>query len=182
MFERILIPVDGSNPARRAAKYGLELAAKYDAAVEVLHAWTDRRSGSDTDPKARGRELVSEAIAVEVDGEPTIETAVVEGRPYQVIGDRVAERDVDLVVMGRRGRGGVGEYLLGIVPERVLRTVEVPVLTVPGTEVTPETGRAYSDLLLTTDGSEVAERAAPYGGDLACRLTATLHTLTAVDV
>jgi len=182
MFERILIPVDGSDPARRAAKYGLELAAKYGAAVEVLHVWTGRRSDGETDPKARGEELVSEATAVDIDGDPTVETAVVEGKPHRVIGDRVAERDIDLVVMGRRGRGGVSEHLLGSVPERVLRTVEVPVLTVPGTEVAPETGRSYSDLLLTTDGSEVAERAAPYGADLARRLTMTLHVFTAVDV
>ncbi|WP_435185634.1 universal stress protein [Halobellus sp. EA9] len=182
MFEHILIPVDGSNPARRATKYGLELAVKYDATVEILHAWSEGRSSGETDPEVRGRDLVSEATAVEVDGDLTVETAVVQGKPHRVIGDRVAERNADLVVMGRRGRSGIGEHLLGSVPERVLRTVEVPVLTVPGTEVAPETGRSYSDLLLTTDGSEVSKRAAPIGADLARRLTATLHVFTAVDV
>jgi nucleotide-binding universal stress UspA family protein len=84
--------------------------------------------------------------------------------------------------MGRHGRAGVGEYLFGTVTERVLRNVEVPVLTITNGPIQTKTGSTYENVLLTTDGSEVAERAAPYGADLAQRTGATVHLLSVVDV
>lgn len=99
-----------------------------------------------------------------------------------MITDQTAEPDADLIVMGRRGRSGIEEHLLGSLTERVLRRSDVSVLTVAGAEVRSETGRAYEDVLLTTDGSEAAEQAAPYGGDLAKRFDAVLHLLDVIDL
>lgn len=175
MFEKLIIPVDGSAPARRAAKFGLELAAVYDAAVDVIHA-VDSRSDE------RGDDVIDEAIDVDVAGDPTVERRLVEGKPSEAIVRHVRETDADLVVMGRYGRSGVAEHLLGSVSERVLRNVEVPVVSVPGETVDTETGREYENVLLTTDGSEEAERAGPYASDIARRTVATLHLLTVVDV
>lgn len=84
--------------------------------------------------------------------------------------------------MGRHGRSGLREHRLGTVTDRVLRNTSVPVLTVPG-EINEHTldGR-YESILITTDGSENAEHAAPYGEDIAQQFKATLHLLNVVDV
>jgi nucleotide-binding universal stress UspA family protein len=173
MFERLLIPVDGSAPAKRAAKYGLELAAIYDAAVDVLHV---------TDNEERGNEILDKATAFEVADELSVERHLIEGKPSKSIVHHAEAADADLVVMGRYGRSGITQHLLGSTSERVLRNTEVPVLTVPGDGVDERTGREYSDVLLTTDGSETAEKAGPYAADIARRTAATLHLLTVVDV
>lgn len=173
MFDTLLITVDGSAPAKRAAKYGLELAAIYDASVDVLHV---------TDDEERGNRILDEATAFDVDGEIDVERHVVDGKPGNAIVKHAEEADADLVVMGRYGRSGTVEHLLGSTSERVLRNVEVPVLTVAGEAVDADTGREYGDILLTTDGSEIAERAGPYAADVARRTAATLHLLTVVDV
>lgn len=171
MYEKLLIPVDSSAPAKRAAKYGLELAAMYDASVDLLHV---------TEDEQRGARILDEVTAFDVAGELSVERHLEHGKPGKVIVRHAAE--ADLVVMGRYGRSGITEQLLGSVSDRVLRNVEVPVLTVPGDDVGPQTGTVYEDLLLTTDGSETAERAGPYAADLARRTAATLHLLTVVDV
>ncbi|WP_338034242.1 universal stress protein [Halosimplex carlsbadense] len=49
---------------------------------------------------------------------------------YREIDDYAAENDVDLIVMGTHGRRGLDKWLLGSVTERVVRTAEIPVLTV----------------------------------------------------
>lgn len=183
MFSKLLIPVDGSAPATQAARIGLELATKYDADVDILHAVKrGRLSGSDPNRAEEGRELLQEATDFDVDGDPSVDTHLVDGRPHEVIGAHVEDNDVDLVVMGRRGQTGVKARLLGSTAERVLRQVDVPIVTVSGDSDRPETGRSYEDVLLTTDGSDVAERGGPYAADLARTLAATLHLVTVVNV
>ena len=78
--------------------------------------------------REEGRLLV-EAVADSVAGVP-VETAVVSGEPYERIREYADEQDVDLIVMGTHGRTGVDRYLLGSVTEKVVRTVDQPVLTV----------------------------------------------------
>ncbi|GAB3319208.1 universal stress protein [Haloplanus salinarum] len=174
MFDTILIAVDGSDCAHRAAKHGLELAARYDAAVDVVTVY-----GGETE---RGNATLDEATDLAADVGVTVETDLLSGKPAGAIAEYAAERGTDLVVVGRRGRSGVRARLLGSVTERVLRRSPAPVLTVPPGDVDDGTGAAYGDVLVTTDGSEVAAEAAPYGADLARRFGAAFHALNVVDV
>ena len=78
--------------------------------------------------KQRSQDIV-EAAADEVDSVDTV-TAVERGPPHSGILDYVDENDIDLIVMGTHGRTGVERYLLGSVAEKIVRTSDVPVLTV----------------------------------------------------
>ena len=80
--------------------------------------------------RKQGTELV-ESVADRLGGVRT-RTEVRGGNPYEVILDYVDEHDVDLVLMGTHGRKGLDRYLLGSVTEKVVRTADVPVLTVRG--------------------------------------------------
>ena len=73
-------------------------------------------------------------VADAVGDDVTVETAVRSGNAYERILDYADEEDVDLVVMGTHGRTGVDRYLLGSVTEKVVRTADVPVLTVRAKE------------------------------------------------
>lgn len=76
----------------------------------------------------RCEELVSEA-AKQFEG-LAVESAVRVGKPHQVIVGYADNNDIDLIVMGTHGRSGIDRYLLGSVTEKVLRTSDVPVVTV----------------------------------------------------
>ncbi|WP_251344083.1 universal stress protein [Haloplanus halophilus] len=174
MFDDILIAVDGSDCARSAAKHGVELAAKYDAAVDVVTVY-----GGDDD---EGQAVLDDVVGMADDAGVAVETELLSGKPAKTIAARAEQRGADLVVMGRRGRSGIRSRLLGTVTERVLRRSPVPVLTVPEGDVDSDTGTAYGDVLVTTDGSDLAAAAGPYGADLARRFDAALHVLNVVDV
>jgi nucleotide-binding universal stress UspA family protein len=174
MFDRLLIATDGSDCARRAAKYGLELAARYDAGVDVVSVYRG--------DEAQGQATLDDIADLAADVGVAVDTELLSGKPAKSIVDYAADAGADLVVVGRRGRSGVRERLLGSITERVLRRSGPPVLTVPGTEVDADTGTAYDDVLVTTDGSDLAAEAGPYAADIARRFDALLHVLNAVDV
>ncbi|MDS0221396.1 universal stress protein [Haloarcula sp. S1AR25-5A] len=88
--------------------------------------------GEDHSVQAHLRERAEAIVDAAADAVDTVDTvtAVESGVPHSAILDYAAENDIDLVVMGTHGRTGVGRYLLGSVTEKVVRTSDVPVLTV----------------------------------------------------
>jgi nucleotide-binding universal stress UspA family protein len=174
MFDRFLIATDGSDCARRAAKYGLELAARYDAAVDVVSVYRG--------DEAQGQATLDEIADLAADVGVAVDTELLSGKPARSIVDYADETGADLIVVGRRGRSGVRERLLGSITERVLRRSGPPVLTVPEGDIDDGTGTAYGNVLVTTDGSDLAADAGPYAAEVAGRFEAVLHVLNAVDV
>jgi nucleotide-binding universal stress UspA family protein len=143
MFQKILVPTDGSRYALRAAEYAADLARRYHAEVTLLLAsdlQSIRASPAPERVKAEMEQAVREANAEALaqTAAPFTATGVkvaskeVEGAPVYVIGREVEEGGYDLVVMGSRGLGLPDDErtFLGSVTERVLRLVSCPVLTV----------------------------------------------------
>lgn len=138
MYEDILVPTDGSAAAVAAIDHAVDLAETYGARLHALYV-VDATAFASVDA---GSEMVVDALeqegeqAVEVvreQGEAAsldVETHVVSGTAYRSILDCIENEDVDLVVMGTHGRRGVERFLLGSVTERVVRSADVPVLTV----------------------------------------------------
>jgi nucleotide-binding universal stress UspA family protein len=142
--DAVLVPTDGSEAAETAAADAAEFATRFDAAVHVVSALDLQREGGPFDAGGLPPEFVERAedrhreavdrladdLRERVDAH--VETAVERGTAHTVVGEYVDERGIDLVVMGRQGRSAVEEGLLGSVTTRVLRTVDVPVVVVPG--------------------------------------------------
>jgi nucleotide-binding universal stress UspA family protein len=77
-----------------------------------------------------GKEVVRTAAAEFEDQDIEAVTAIRRGSPYQVIVSYAEAEGIDLVVMPTHGRSGLDRYLLGSVTEKVIRTSDIPVLTV----------------------------------------------------
>ncbi|MFB6090957.1 MAG: universal stress protein [Halobellus sp.] len=145
MYDRILVPTDGSDGTRQALEHALDIADTRDATVHALSV-VDRRlylaAGEEQKPdlkasleedahEAVGR-VAEDAAAAGVD----CETVVREGVPYRVILEYAEEADVDLIVIGTHGRSGRDKLAnLGSVTERVVENTERPILVVRMDEV-----------------------------------------------
>jgi nucleotide-binding universal stress UspA family protein len=187
MYDRIVIAVDGSDEAQRAARRGLQLARVFDATVTVLSVVEQKAlrltetSAERTRLRERGEEALTdtEELASEL-GHP-VTTTLSEGKPAVQISEYAAEQDADLIVVGRQGLTGLGRRLLGGVTEQILHRSDVPVLVVPG-EDDDEMEADYSRVLITTDGSENADVAIPHGIAIAQRYDSGIHVLNVVDL
>ncbi|MFD1685172.1 universal stress protein [Halobellus litoreus] len=142
MYERILLPTDGSDASLAAAAHAGSLAETTGATVQVVSVADSRNrfespsSGLAPDAwREAERERATAAIeetAAELPEAVETERTVVTGIPQDEIVDLVAETGADAVVMGTHGRAGIDRYLIGSVTERVVRRSPVPVLTVQG--------------------------------------------------
>lgn len=137
MVERVLVPVDESEHARRAVEFVLEEFP--EAAVVLLHVINPADTGygggaslpfTSEDwferEEERADALLDELETVAPD-ETTVERVVEVGKPTRIIVEYAEERDVDHVVMGSHGREGMTRALLGSVAETVVRRSPVPV-------------------------------------------------------
>jgi nucleotide-binding universal stress UspA family protein len=137
MYERILVPTDGSEGTRGALEHAIDLATTYDAALHTVYV-VDTHVGIDSSIpgtldalEEAGENAIDEVIQqAEAAGVNTIEGVVAQGAPHRAILDYVDKQDIDLVVMGTHGRTGLERYLLGSVTEKVIRLSDAPVLTV----------------------------------------------------
>lgn len=187
MYENILLPFDGSDGAAEVLHHASEIAHWADATIQVLYvADTARDSVTVVEDDTvdvlveKGEEIVDEAAkTLETLGVPYT-TDVMQGNPAPTIVDYAERYNQDLIVMPTHGREGISRYLLGSVSEKVVRLSSVPVLTV---RMQPEEKLMfpYENILIPTDGSEAATRAAEQTLSFAVALDATVHVLSVVD-
>jgi nucleotide-binding universal stress UspA family protein len=187
MYDRILLPFDGSESATAVINHACQIADWADATIEVLFvADTTRDSvtvveGRTVDALVQHGERVLEEATDTLDTlGAAYTTNVVQGNPAPTIADYAEEYDHDLVVLSSRGREGVTRALGGSVSEKVVRLSSVPVLTA---RMKPDEQLAfpYEDILIPTDGSAAATHAADHVLSLAAALGATVHVLSVVE-
>jgi len=139
MYERILVPTDGSPGSRRVLEHAADLAEAHGATLYGLYVVNTASYASFSmeatwegigDMLRREGEDALASVTSIASGRVPVETKILEGSPSTEI-VRYAEREgCDLIVMGTHGRGGIDRLLLGSVAERVVRSSTVPVLTV----------------------------------------------------
>lgn len=148
MYDSILVPTDGSDLAERAVEHALDLATQYGSTVHALYVIDTRNAGrmseavsdlSSGSAQRQEAEQRRERAAREVtDGvadrgaELGVEVVseVRQGSPEEAVIDYSEAQDVDLIVLGARGRTAVGKFLLGSVAGKVARHAAMPVLLV----------------------------------------------------
>lgn len=138
MYDRILFPTDGSETRGRALEHALDLALQYDAALHVLYVIDKAVFAGDieTGPILEQFEAIGHGVLEEVSAEAAtagvepVVTHLGRGNPHERILEYADDQQIDVIVMGTRGRTGLNRYLIGSVTEKVVRLSEVPVLTV----------------------------------------------------
>lgn len=136
MFERILLPVDGSEHSRRAVSVAGDLARRYGAEIVVLHAREHELTwGADIDVESaeEARRLVDDVVRELKDAGTDVRGEVVRvplGDVPRAILDAAKAEGAGLIVMGTRGLSDWERLLLGSVAHKVVHLADVPVLVV----------------------------------------------------
>jgi nucleotide-binding universal stress UspA family protein len=201
MFQRILIPLDGSERAQRAVPLAAQLARATGSSIILLQVITPAYVGptflppggiTPADPIIARQG--ADAYLASVARSPTLAGLTVQplvriGMAGPTILEAIEAQQADLLVISSHGRTGLARWVLGSVALHLTRQSPVPTLVLPGREPVSET--PLTDLvhplrvLVTLDGSNVAEAALGPVVDLAVALGTArqpaLHLLLVVD-
>ena len=190
MFERILVPLDGSALAERAVPHVMEFARTFNSDIVLLRvldpdAHVDHAKLSDPlrsqilkseadlqlrEVAARIRAGLGENPVQEAGGEKSrVECYVLEGKTSENIVDFASAEQIALLVMSTHGSGGLSRWNLNSVIHKVISLIYLPMLIIRSyhSSGSAETSVHYRRILLPLDGSRRAECALSAGISLA---------------
>jgi nucleotide-binding universal stress UspA family protein len=144
LFNKIVVPLDGSEYADRALEIAIELAGKYSASLVIVHI-VPAASALVTGPEVSSAPiLLNLSEELEESGRRILEEGTKKAQVTGIhvttvlehgnISDnivRIADAEkADLIVIGERGLGSVARFFLGSVANKVSHHAKCPVLIV----------------------------------------------------
>jgi nucleotide-binding universal stress UspA family protein len=187
-FRNILFATDFSAASANAIPYVKRIAKHYEANLVALNVHTptvnpmtppETWAAAEAAEEAREQQQREELLRT-FEGIPT-RVVMEEGGIQENLQAAIAKYHTDLVVIGTRGRAGLGKLLLGSVAEEILRTTTCPVLTVgPYADQTKGADGQVREILFATDFTSEKQAAAAYAVSLAEEFQARLVFLHVV--
>lgn len=172
MFQKILIPLDGSPRAELILHQVAQLWKREGSELILVHAISaadPARGGSDSPSGVERRRDEAEVYLRGVarrymDAGAKVRTRVVEGSASGAIVDAAGREGATMIAMTTHGRTGILRWLMGSVADTVLRASEVPVLLLrplhrarpASVEPAPFAETPFRRILIATDGSALS--------------------------
>jgi len=136
MYEKILVPLDGSELAEIALPYAEEMAVRLGSEITLFSV-----SETAEAPEYHKHQVYLDGVADSTKrgakrylempkGVIKVEQAIAVGQPAEEIVDYAEKQGISLIIMATHGRSGIGRWTLGSVAEKVVRAGTTPVLLV----------------------------------------------------
>ncbi len=180
MFNRILVPLDGSTLAERAIPDAEQFARIFGASIILLQvldptsyhenpaavdplSWQIRKAEADMYMRGLAAKISAnlgeEALEASEEKMSRVQYAIREGKTAENIVDFAHAENIDLLVISSHGSGGLSRWNLSSVTQKVINLIYLPVLIVRAYNQSNsgDTGTHYRRILLPIDSSRRAE-------------------------
>jgi nucleotide-binding universal stress UspA family protein len=173
MFEKILLPLDGSVLAEEAIPYAEEMATRIGSAITLIHVCSPKDKESHNMHRLyieKMADIMQNRLKEKVKSEHFI------GDLAGKICDYVNQNDIGLVIMTAHGRSKLRVRLMGNRVDGIFRLVNCPTMLIQtvDTRTTRCAGGCIHNIMLSLDGTETGETALPIAEELAKGLGAKL--------
>lgn len=176
MYERVMVPLDGSSFGEYAIPYALQIASRTGAAVDLVHVHVrDPEEGLsaitpyqfqhvtrhyeewDRDElRHELEELREKASALAAETGLPVTAQVLSGQVVSALRDEAERFHADIIVMATHARTGLNRVRLGSVADVIVRRATMPVLLVQPTQGAMP-APTYRRILVPLDGSPFSE-------------------------
>jgi len=145
VFQRILVPLDGSVHSHRALEVSVQLAKKFNSKLFLLTVISNaERSAPEPEMSLHAKqslitteeilesykEMLAESEEKVRSEAVEVESDIADGNPVDAIIKKSKEGNFDVIVMGARGLSTLKKILVGSVSEGVIKSACCPVLIV----------------------------------------------------
>ncbi|MBI4687544.1 MAG: universal stress protein [Nitrospirae bacterium] len=183
-LKRLLVATDGSEFSEGAVREAIRIAKQSSAGLVALSVIDVNPEFLALAPQAvenienKTREHLESVKSRATEAGIQCDIVVHEGEETcQFITDEAAKNNVDMVVMGRRGRRGIMKLLMGSVTARVVGHCLVNVLVVPRNAQV-----GWKNILVATDGSEYGNRAVNQAMEIAKTFGSALNIAHVINI
>jgi nucleotide-binding universal stress UspA family protein len=180
--KNVLFLTDFSAAAGAAIPYAAAIVKRFGAKLFALHVqtpavnpmtepatWAALEKAAEAETKKQRETLLLSFPGMQPD------VIIEEGSLWATLKSVVEKNKIDLIVLGTRGRSGVGKFFLGSAAEEIFRQAPCAVLTVgPASHAGPPRGGEFTEILCATDFSAESVGAASYALSLAQEFQAHL--------
>ncbi len=163
MFDKILLPLDGSTLSEAIIPYVLQLAKGLGSEVAILHVAAPgdegylehvpdgERIGVPEYLRRMARPFTNEGVSVTTEAVP--------GHPARQIVQMASERGFDLIAMSTHGRSGSAQWVYGSTTDKVLQAIATSVflLRPQDEEASAKPITSFKTVIVPLDGSPVGE-------------------------
>ena len=145
MYQRILVPIDGSDTSKLGLEESIRLAKSTGGRLRLIHVIDDLSLALAMDAysghagdwlnvlRADGARILQEAADIALKAGVMFDTKLKEqfkGTVYELVLAEAQGWPADLIVLGTHGRRGLGRVVLGSSAENILRNSPIPVLLI----------------------------------------------------
>ncbi len=185
MFQRILVPMDGSSLAECVLPHILAIGKSFDAQITLLRVldpvgavtrprpvdpldWQIRKAEAETYLKSLAARFQGSGLRIDVE--------VREGKAAESVIDFARCNDSDLILLSSHGQSGISGWNISSVVQKIILRAQTSVMIVRAYQpAVQELERMrYERILLPLDGSQRAESVLPVAGALARQQNAVL--------
>ena len=184
MFNKILVPLDGSRLAELALPHAEVLAGAFNSEVNLLEVCEQKGC-----PHHHMHQLYTEKLAELVKNHikkagpvVTVKPLVLEGKAATEIIGYAEQNDISLIIMATHGRFGIMSWAMGSIADKVLQRVSTPILLIRARAPALKEGKSemFSKILVPLDGSKTGEAVLPYVSELTKKLKSEVILLQVI--
>ena len=138
-FRKFLIPVDGSKNSMQACEMAVKLAEIGEEKVFLAHCFDpipqriqgQVRDGLKADLEADADAIFKQCLPLFEKAKIPVQTIVLFGSQGPALASAAEEHQCDLIIMGTKGHGNLGNLLLGSVSSAVIHNSKIPLMLIP---------------------------------------------------
>ena len=180
MYEKILVPLDGSDLAEIALPYAEELAGALGCDITLIHV----SESADEKYENMHQLYIEKIVEATIQGAEKfrknkrakkikVSSVHLTGHVAEQIVDYAYKENIGLIVMTTHGRSGIRRWILGNVAAKVVRATDRPIALIRAKDTPPEArAERINKILVPLDGSKASEVVIPHVSELASKLKA----------
>ena len=180
MYEKILVPLDGSDLAEIALPYAEELAGALGCEITLIHV----SESADEKYENMHQLYIEKIVEATIQGAEKfrknkrakkikVSSVHLTGHVAEQIVDYADKENNSLIVMTTHGRSGIRRWILGNVAAKVVRATDRPIALIRAKDTPPEArAERINKILVPLDGSKASEVVIPHVSELASKLKA----------
>lgn len=180
MFNKILVPLDGSKLAKQVFPAVAELASAFDSEVIIIGICEREDEEEGQACRLYINDEAGELEHILASSTATLKTVSLFGKPAEQILSYVEVNKVDLIMMSSFGQSGIKPWSMGSTANKVFKKTGVPLIIIRSKEMQEES-RLFSRIIVPLDGSEKSAAVLPYIKELARMLYCEIFLIQVVE-